>query len=213
MMLSLSSKIAFLCVPKCGSTSIERVLKKHCDIQFKGHPSVKHINARRYHRFVLPLLRKADPRNEIETFCVIRDPVDRLRSWYEYQTRPAIANPKHPRHERYTGGMDFNMFIEAYLADKQPEFAHIGTQHEFVRLADGSIGVDRIFRLDQMDSIAAYLAKKLGKKVVIPQKNRSIPTDGLTLDEALAKRLRTALQKDYELYESNGGVGLSPFQT
>jgi hypothetical protein len=213
MMLSLSRKLAFLCVPKCGSTSIEKVLIKHCDIQLQGHPSVKHINARRYDRFIRPLLREADPKNEIETFCVIRDPVDRLRSWYEYQARPLLADPKHPRHIRYTGGMDFNTFIEAYLAKEQPEFARIGTQYEFTRLADGSQGVSRIFRLDQMDVIASFLTEKLGKPVDIPQVNRSIPTDTLTLDPSLAMRLRASLSKDYELYQSIGGFGPSPFQT
>lgn len=204
MMISLSKKIAFLCVPKCGSTSVEKALKRHCDIFLQGHPSVKHLNARRFNRYVRPILRKADPQSRIETFCIIRDPIDRLRSWYEYQTRPALADPSHPRHERYTGGMDFNTFIRAYLSEKQPEYAHIGTQFEFVRLASGRIGVDRIFRLDHMDQVASYLSEKLGSTVEIPRKNVSVSSSEIRLDPALEDRLRERLKRDYELYEQVG---------
>jgi Sulfotransferase family len=202
MMLSLSHKFAFLCVPKCSSTSIRKVLAKYSSVQLNGDPSLVHINARQYHRSIRPLLYRADPNKEIETFCIIRDPIDRLRSWYQYQARPELANPNHLRHERYTGNIDFKTFIEAYLADKQPEFARIGTQYDFVRLDNMEIGVDRIFRLDQMNKIIDFLEKKLGHPVTIPKSNRSIPKHGLTLDTPLTKRLETALQKDYELYRS-----------
>jgi Sulfotransferase family len=207
MMISLAHKLAFLCVPKCGSTSVERVLKNNCEILFQGHPSVKHINVRQYELLIRPLLRMADPTNKIETFCIIRDPVDRLRSWYDYQTRPELANPKHPGHARYTGNIDFNHFIESYLSDERPQYACIGTQHEFLSLANGKIGVDRIFRLDQMKLVAEFLSNKLGNRVKIPQINRSTPMNKVVLEPSLASRLCEFLRLDYELYESIGGAG------
>jgi hypothetical protein len=212
MLISLSKKIAFFCVPKCGSTSVESVLKKHCEISLQGHPSIKHIHARRYERFIRPILREADPNHEVESFCIIRDPIDRLRSWYEYQARPALADPKHPRHIRYTGAMSYHDFLEAYLSNPQPEFARIGTQYDFIRLADGSCGVDRIFRLDQMSQVVEFLHKKLGGTIDIPQVNRSSPQESETIHPDLVERLLKAMSQDIQLYQSIGGHAESPFK-
>ena len=75
MMVSVQHGIAFLCVPKCASTSIEAALEPYADIRLAGHPSIKHLRAVDYRRYVLPVIRKAggpDP----ETFCLMREPLE-----------------------------------------------------------------------------------------------------------------------------------------
>ena len=208
MQLSLKHKFAFLCVPKCGSTSVEKAIRKYCEVRFSGHPSIKHMTARRFSRHIRPLLQKADPNGKIETFCIMREPFDCVKSWFKYRSRAELADPSHPRHVRHTRGISFAQFVEGYLAGNQPESAGIGTQAGFVRLADGSIGVDRIFRLDQMESVGEFLSKKIGMKIEIPVANKSAlggstPTPGIfDLPDELMARLRIHLAGDYEIYQS-----------
>lgn len=226
MQLSIRHQFGFLCIPKCASTSIERAIRPFCEVKFTGHPSLKHINARKFERYIRPLLHKADPRGTLETFCIMREPMDRIRSWYTYQRSSRLSNKKHPKHERYTGELSYIDFIEGYLATPQPKFAQIGTQAKFIRLADGALGVNRIFRLDQMDAVAEYLSQKVGKTVTIPRANRSEKTstsgssglmDGILakvapesqsdasseeLPQSLVVRLKEHLADDYAIYES-----------
>lgn len=213
MQLSIKHKFAFLCIPKCGSTSVEKAIRKHCEMRLNGHPSIKHMSASRFKRHVRPLLHKADPNDEVETFCIMREPFDCLRSWYTYRNRSEIADPKHPRHQRHTGGVSFKEFVEGFLEGNRPESAGIGSQANFVTLGNGSIGVDRIFRLDQMEAVADYLSKKIGKKIEIPVANKSLGVrikskpGAFDLPEPLMTRLMAHLEPDYAIYKSLPYVG------
>lgn len=226
MQLSLTHKFAFLCLPKCGSTSVEKALRKHCPIHLAGHPSLKHINATTFDEHIRPLLKKADPHREIETFCIMREPVDRVRSWYEYQLRPEIKDPSHRAHDRYNGHISYREFVEIVISkgkpDTRPRFARIGTQAGFIRLPDKSIGVDRIFRLDRMDEVTAYLSEKLGQPIEIRRENKSAgrqqkkgglfrrgPQEepdahrrNFELPDDLLARLKDFLAADYEIYNN-----------
>lgn len=216
MQLSIQHKFAFLCIPKCGSTSVEKAIRKHCEMRLNGHPSIKHMTASRFKRHIRPLLRKADPEGEIETFCIMREPYECLRSWYTYRKRGEIADPKHPRHQHHTGGVSFKDFVEGFLDGNRPESAGIGSQAGFVMLSNGSIGVDRIFRLDQMEAVTDYLSKKIGKPVEIPVANKSLgarfnPKPGaFDLPGPLMTRLMAHLAPDYAIYKSLPYAGPKP---
>ena len=174
MKLSVTHNFAFLCNPKCGSTSIEKAIAKHCRVSFGGHPTLKHINAKTYHKHIFPMLKKAGMADRIETFCIMREPVERVFSWYRYQMRPLLKDPSHPNHSKYTGNISFEQFVLGFLADKKPAYsAKIGHQADFITLADGSVGVDKIFRLSDMAGVEKYLTEKVGKEVKIPHRNVS----------------------------------------
>jgi Sulfotransferase family len=212
MQLSTRHRFAFLCIPKCGSTSVEKAIAPHCKTTLSGHPSLKHVNARKYHRHILPLLHKVEAEGHIETFCIMREPIERIYSWYHYQSRQALSKPGHPGHSRYTGDVTFETFVGNYLSDDRPDYAAIGTQYGFISLPDGSIGVDRLFRLDQMEAVAAYLSQKIGQEIDIPFRNKSPGnresaerTDkekAMELPPALLARLQEHLAEDYRIYRS-----------
>ncbi len=212
MQLSSQHRFAFLCIPKCGSTSVEKAIAPYCKITLSGHPSLKHVNARKYQRHILPLLREVESEGHIETFCIMREPIERLYSWYYYQSREALGKPTHPNHSRYTGNITFETFVENHLSKERPNYAAIGTQYGFISLPDGSIGVDRIFRLDQMSAVAAYLSRKIGQKIQIPFLNQS-PSNrrnseridlekAMKLPSTLLERLKSHLTEDYRIYSS-----------
>jgi hypothetical protein len=207
MQLSIRHKFAFLCIPKCGSTSVERAIAPFCETKLGGDASLKHLGAAKFERHIRPLLQRADPNREIETFCIMREPLDRIKSWYQYRSRPALADKKNPRHHKFTGTLTFAEFVEGYLEDNRKESVGVGSQAGFVSLAGGGIGVNRIFRLDQMDAVSDYLSEKVGSKIDIPVANKSVSggkkskAGEFDLPDELMARLMARLAKDYALYE------------
>ncbi|MEO5916300.1 MAG: sulfotransferase family 2 domain-containing protein [Luteolibacter sp.] len=179
MKISANYKFAFLCNPKCGSTSIEKAINPYCESGLGGIPTLKHINAKTFKRHIRPLLRRAGIAEQMETFCIVREPVERVYSWYKYQTRAVLSDEAHPTHQKYTGGISFEQFVEGYISKVKPAYcAKIGTQAGFMNLAKGQLGVDHVFRLDQMDTVAEYLSQKIGKPIVIPHRNASPESTG-----------------------------------
>ena len=56
MLVSIKHHLAYLAVPKTGSTAIEQALAPLCDLRFM-RPHAKHLDMRTFERFVLPYLR------------------------------------------------------------------------------------------------------------------------------------------------------------
>ena len=201
MKISTKFKFAFLCTPKCASTSIEEAISEFCSISFSGFSKLKHLNARTYAERILPLHQHLFPALNIESFCMIRDPLEWIQSWYQFRSRAELNNPNHRHHNRYAGNIRYNEFIELYIADgNRPPFARIRTLYEFMRLDNGDIGVDYIFPLDRMDLVSDFISRKTGTTIHLPHRNVSPQTSGLKLDKALEASLRDHLSVDIALY-------------
>lgn len=202
MQLSTQFGFAFLCTPKCASTSIEKAIKNLCGVQFSGHRKLKHLNARTYAEKVRPIHQQLLPSIAIESFCLIRDPLDWMQSWYRYRSRRTLKNPNHPSHKHYTGNISYSEFIESYMAEgNRRPYAKIRTQYDFVRLDNGTVGVDHIFPMDRMDLVIDFIEAKTSRKIALPRLNRSPKKrSALTLDEKLEKQLCDYLANDIALY-------------
>ena len=203
MKISTRFGFAFLCTPKCASTSVEAAIENFCNIRFSGHKKLKHLNARVYTEKILPLHQHLLPSVNIESFCLIREPVERMKSWYRYRSRKQLKNPNHPNHKNYTGNMSYEEFITSWLAtDKRPRAVKLQTQYDFVRLRDGGIGVDHIMSMDRIDLLTDFLLEKTGEKINMPRKNISRRKNiELTLDKELEEKLNQHLRNDFALYE------------
>ena len=202
MQLSSEGGFAFLCAPKCASSSIEAAIAPFCNINFSGPGGLKHITARDYRSHILVYHNRVLASRPIEAFSIVREPVDWLFSWYRYRQRNDIKNPDHPFHRNYTGDMTFEAFVDAYLEQgKRPGFANVGNQARFHLLEDGSVGVERIFDMAQLDRVADYLSTKLKRSIELPVKNKA-PDKVMQLSDDRKIALRGALKEDYALYES-----------
>ncbi|CAA0124409.1 Uncharacterised protein [BD1-7 clade bacterium] len=211
MLMSSHHSIAFLCNPKCASSSIEAALDRHCNVRMSKHPSIKHMNARVFQESFLPMYQQLMPKSQIETVCVIRDPVDWLFSWYRYRSRPALANTEHPKHRNYTGNIDFNEFIEGYLLTgdlveesagekRAPAYARVGSQYDFIKDSNNDIGIDRIYPLERTDLLIRYLQQKLETRLKLKKLNQS-PRQTMHLAPSLKHGLQEYLKADFSLYE------------
>ena len=199
MLISLDKKLTILAMTKTGSTAVAAALASKCDIVFQGAPRIKHMQLRRYERFLVPYLSNLGA-DDIETTCVFRDPIGWLGSWYRYRSRPALNGAANS-----TAQMSFVDFVKAYLLEDRPAFARVGQPSKFVRHADGSVGVDHLFRYDNFDGFQRFLEDRFETKLNLERINVSAERN-LDLPPALERRLREALADDYEIYESIASV-------
>jgi Sulfotransferase family len=194
MMAMAHAGFVFLAMPKTGSSVLQRAFGQHAQILVRQPPMMKHMSAARYERVLAPWLARAGyPRSSYETMCLVRDPVDRAVSWWKYRARDELSGKPN-----YTGEMSFAAFAEGLISGEIP----LGTATNFVTDRDGTVIVDRIYRYENLDVAAAWMADKLGVPTpALPHVNVS-PRRELDLDETGRARLEEFFAADRALYES-----------
>ncbi len=204
MIVSIKHRFAFFCTPKNASTSIEQVLTPYADVLLTGSPALKHLRPHEYRKDLLPLIERKHPGLRIESFCLMREPLDWANSWYRYRSRPLLKDPARPNHQNYTGNVSFNEFIEAVLEDDPPPFARIGRQSAFICGPGGKEPlVDHMFAYERLEVLALYLSERIGKAVKLPRENVS-PRRWTSLAPELEARFVDAHAFDYELFQTLG---------
>jgi len=154
MMAVPESGFVFLATTKTGSTAIENSFARYAQIVARRPVSLKHINVRGFHHgFAMILNNHGYPRDSYELVCVVREPVDWAASWWRYRSRPeAEGKPA------YTGNMSFDEFAERIIAGE----VDLGNLDNFVRKGDGEVGIDRMWRYENLDKMAAWMAAQIG---------------------------------------------------
>ena len=186
MQLSSHHGFAFLCAPKCASSSIESAIAPYCNVNFSGPGRIKHINAQDYRETILRYHRQKLGMQPIEAFSIFRDPLEWLFSWYRYRQRNDIKHPGSPMHHWYTGNMSFEHFVDAYCnSTPRPKFANVGNQARFHSLRDGRIGVEKIFAMTRLDKVESYLSDRLNTEIKLPHKNAAPGTPVPSSDSRL----------------------------
>lgn len=208
MQMSTQHRFAFLCMPKCASSSIESAIAEHCNINFSGNDRFKHIDAQDFQTFVMGYTRKVQRHLKITTFCLMRDPVDWLFSWYRYRQRKDLQNPDHPFAHNYTGNMSFDDFARDFMReDERPSYANLPTQSDFLLLDNGEVGVDRVYSMERLDLVAEFLSERIGQPIELPHKNRA-PSLPMTLSPPVREALEQSLARDIELFRQVQNQGL-----
>lgn len=194
MLVSIHHRLVILSMPKCASTSLESALAGRMDMVLRGHPQVKHTPYRKYARFLRGYLETVTGA-PLEVVSLFREPVDWLHSWWRYRGRDGIPSP-----ENSTRGTDFDAFVAAYL-DGERKPANVGRQSRFISDRDGQMGVDRLFRYDDMGTFAAWLEARLETPVQLGRENASPPASGpVSLSPELRAALERELARDFEIY-------------
>lgn len=195
MLVTLRAKLAYLAMPKTGSTAIEEAFAPHCDIIMSKNPAMKHMRLRKFERFMRPLLNNSGA-TEIETVAIIREPIDWLASWYRYRGRPELDG--HPNSSK---AMTFETFVLEYLSERPAQPARIGRPSKFAQPTDAGVGLTYLYRYDRMESFSAFLSDRVGTNI-LPDRVNVSPSRNVDLSRAVRLRLENALTADYELYES-----------
>lgn len=198
MLVSLKCDLAILALPKTGSTTITQALRPHCDIVLDGHPSFKHLGLGGYHRLLgrrLAAIGKAD----LPTFCLFREPLDWLGSWYRYRRRGDHGQPGQD-----TSAVSFEQFVQAWLSERPPEYARLGWPSRFVAGADGAPGVTFLFRYENFGAARDFLEGRFRRKFDLSPSNVS-PAHNLALTPATRDKARDALAAEYAIWNALPG--------
>ncbi|MEM7632217.1 MAG: gamma-glutamyl kinase [Pseudomonadota bacterium] len=195
MLVFYKANLAFLSVPKTGTTAYEEALRPHADMVLVQPPELKHAPVYRYNRFVRPMfLRVCDV--DLEVMAVMREPISWLGSWWRFRQRPFMAGKPNATH-----GISFDDFVLAYLKGKKPGFADVGSQARFLETQPNGTGVTHLFRYEDQDRLQAFLSDRLGVAFSLDRHNVS-PDIPAVLSPEVEARLRRKCAEEFELYDS-----------
>ena len=191
MLVFTPQSLAFIAVPKTGTTAVEMALKPRADILFTKR--FKHMTARRFHTRIAPFLDQSfDLRPD--RFAVMREPEEQIRSWFRYRNRDRKLGS-----DSSTSGISFSDFVMAVISDDPPPFAGIGSQVNMLVSAKGNLLVHHLFAHEKPDLLQQFLDDRFGEEIVLKQRNISPPVDA-PLDNAVRKKLRAARAAEFDLY-------------
>ncbi len=192
-MIFFKERLAYLAVPKTGTSAVERALHRRASAVLRDPPGLKHTNAAGYERKFRAMFERGNLK-PIQTVAVMREPVDWLGSWFRYRQRPALSG-----HQNSTEGLTFDSFIAAYLSDKQPPFAEVGSQGRFVTDEKSDLLVNHLFQYEQFDPFIEFLQRRLGADIKLKTVNKS-PKSDLSLSKTLQKELEDRLVLDFQIH-------------
>ncbi len=195
MLVFWEQRLAFLATPKTGSTAIAAALESLAAVSIQRPPLLKHTTVHRYRRFIGPYLEAAS-KDRFTLVALMREPKDWLGSWYRFRQREETEAGKSTR------GMSFDAFVRAWCQDPRPDFADVGSQGKFLRPRQG-VGVDRLFRYEEIGSFVHFLEERLGCEITLPRLNVS-PSGATELSGETETLMRKVAAEDYALYQTLG---------
>lgn len=195
MLVFYKERLAFLSVPKTGTTAYETALAPRADLVLRDPPMLKHAPVYRYNRFIRPMfLRVCEA--EMELMAVMREPISWLGSWWRYRQRPFMAGKPNATH-----GISFDEFVLAYLKGKKPGFADVGSQANFMEPQPNGCRITHFFRYEDQPRLRAFLEERLSVTLELGRENVS-PEIPLNLSPEVETRLRRKCAAEFELYGS-----------
>ena len=195
MLVFFKERLAFLSVPKTGTTAYETALAPRADMVISEPPMLKHAPVYRYNRFIRPMFLKVFDA-ELELMAVMREPISWLGSWYRYRRRPFMQGKPNA-----TFDVTFDEFILAYMKGKKPGFADVGSQLNFMAAQPNGTGITHYFRYEDQPRLQQFLSDRLGVTLDLKRENVS-PEMELTLSPDIEERFRRKFEDEFALYDS-----------
>ncbi len=195
MLVFFKERLAFLSVPKTGTTAYQTALAPRADLVITDPPLLKHAPVYRYNRFIRPMfLNVCDA--EMELMAVMRHPVSWLSSWYRYRQRPFMKDRPNNTH-----GISFDEFVLAYMKGKRPGFAEVGSQLKFLEKQPNGTGITHLFAYEDQGRLQLFLEDRLDVKLDLARENVS-PNIQVELSPDVEERFRRKFAEEFALYDS-----------
>lgn len=195
MLIFFKQRLAFLSVPKTGTTAYETALRPHADMVISEPPLLKHAPVYRYNRFVRPMFLKVCD-VELELMAVMREPVSWLGSWWRYRQRTFMDGKPNS-----TKGICFDDFVLAYMKGKRPTFAEVGSQYRFLEAQPNGTAITHLFRYEDQPRLKGFLTERLGVTFETARENVS-PAAEAVLSGDVEERFRRKFAEEFALYDS-----------
>jgi len=204
-------RFVFVSNTKSASTSvITSSLAAHAQIQLLStgkHMGLSEVCAR------FDFLFDETPLEDFLTFGIIRDPVEWVVSWFNFRSRPQLADPKHPLHANFTGDLTFAQFWDQLRdgSELRPQSTKF--------FADQDTPIDVLIRFDRLAEDLAVVAGALGlKRIQLGHRNRSTVRrfEVHRVEQAIRDEIRDVYESDYlllEKIETTNNAGLKRYAT
>ncbi|APX11546.1 gamma-glutamyl kinase [Tateyamaria omphalii] len=194
MLVFYKARLAFLSVPKTGTSAYETALRPHADLVISEPPDLKHAPVYRYNRFIRPMFEKVCD-VELEVMAVMREPISWLGSWWRYRQRPFMQGKPNATHD-----ISFDDFVLAYMKGQRPGFANVGSQLKFLERQANGTGVTHLFRYEDQARLQSFLTDRVGVRFKLGRENVS-PARRVELSEAVERRFRRKFAEEFALYD------------
>lgn len=195
MMVFYKANLAFLSVPKTGSSAYETALRTHADVVISDPPLLKHAPVYRYNRFIRPMFLKVCD-TELELMAVMREPISWLGSWWRYRQRDFMKDKPNATHQ-----ISFDDFVLAYMKGQKPGFADVGSQFNFLKRQPNGTGVSHLFRYEHPTRLNEFLSDRLRIEFTLGRENES-PVLPMGLSADVENRFRRKFEHEFALYNS-----------
>jgi len=201
MLISESKSFLFVHVQKTAGTSLAEILKPHALNPASGRMNKlasdlglvrdwrkfhfrKHANLRKA-QSVIP----APVYDGLFKFAFVRNPWERLVSWYQYVQRT-------PLHEDCRPGETFADFAARFL--EKPRRA----QWWMIEDLNGVMGLDYVGRFENLNDDIAYLCQRIGIKAqTLPHRNKMADKDYRTFyDDRLALAVKNNWTREIDAF-------------
>lgn len=193
MMVFHKERLAYLAVPKTGTSAVEKALHRRASLVLRDPPGLKHTNARGFESRFRGMFERGKMAS-VQTVAVVREPLDWLGSWYRYRQRAGLSG-----HPNSTENISFDQFVDGYLADKQPPFAEVGSQARFVTDENGDLLVNHLFGYEDLGPFVIFMQRRLGLKIELQTVNKS-PNRAIDLSQDLYTALRDRCAADFQIH-------------
>lgn len=143
MIIDFKNKLVFIATSKTASTSIEKALIQfsYCGLIGK-HPRLKHMNFKTFVK-----IKKGLGLGGFKTWCVVRHPVEKSISWYNYRRREKIKDK-----DRFLGDISYKEYLTVLDAKGRNECNDATSI-----IANNNKTVDLVFDYSRPNELLSFL--------------------------------------------------------
>lgn len=163
MLLSLSNRFVFIANVKTGSSAIESALGRHAEFSVTQTKFGKHDDLSAISR-KFPWVKKYVPFDQFFVFGVMRDPVDRIISLYNFHTRTGFDGKPHSTKE---------LTFDQFLADWCVRSWQARAQGPRFSDSYGRFRVSHVVQYEKLAEEFPKICRHLGLKAELPKRNVS----------------------------------------
>lgn len=200
MLIFFKARIVLFAVEKTATSALQDALKGEADLKFLHVDTKleKHMSFVDYKTLVEPVVLQ-QVNGPLDYVGVFREPVSWLNSWYRYRMRDADAGTP-----QSTRGISFEQFVRDYCLQPwaRPPHVWINSQSRRVCDAEGNVGVNKLFRYEDMAGLVRFLEDRLGHPIKVNRVNVSPVSQDATLSDEVLDLYRRTFARDFEIYES-----------
>jgi hypothetical protein len=181
----------FIHIPKTGGTTIEKLLYT-APVHHRPWHELYYLSPEKYERWF--------------KFCVVRDPVDRFLSSYDYLKHGGRNQIDAEIARRFLNKLDINNFVKSfelvYFKNELMQYFHFQPQSEYILSADGYCMVNKLISFDNFNKEVAAILNINSNQVRHENKTKGKRTTPMCLSEDSIKIIKALYKRDFELYNN-----------